>query len=198
MFQGRKVSSHVFCVGDIDFDFFYEFSILSWKCSNSVVFFVFHFISNFRHISVPPYMSSNTYIKNKNKQTNKIYYKAWIYIFSPSNHLKKIKSYIYNGKKVAMTIKPMTIKTRIQNLTNNSIRQRHIQCQLKTIFYKEGCSYDEVDNAMCYLITLTINQGLYPWNWIFIILSPNYRLETKKSVFLMWLHNMMPWKIKLK
>ena len=129
-----------------------------------------------------------------NKQTRYTTRLGYI-CFSPSNHLKKIKSYIYNGKKVPMTIKPMTIKKRMQNLTNNSIRQRHIQFQLKTIFYKEGCSYDEVDNAMCYLITLTINQGLYPWNWIFIILSPNYRLETKKSVFLMWLHNMMPWKI---
>ena len=45
LYQDRKVSSHVFCVGGFDITSLYYFSVGIWKCSDSVVFIVFHFIN---------------------------------------------------------------------------------------------------------------------------------------------------------
>ena len=33
------------CVKGIDFVYFYDYSIRFWKCSDSVVFFIFHFLT---------------------------------------------------------------------------------------------------------------------------------------------------------
>jgi hypothetical protein len=50
------------CARDIEFTYFYDFSIECWNCSDSVVY-IFSFYSS-THINDPSWLSSGTSIKS--------------------------------------------------------------------------------------------------------------------------------------